>query len=181
MTLRYGGGSIPPRPTTFLYGDSKMEKNPMTAGGFTRLQDELKQLKTIERPAVIKAIAEAREHGDLKENAEYHAARERQSFIEGRVAIIEDRMSRAQVIDTTTLKDKDTVQFGSLITVIDNDTDEELDFQIVGQDESDVKQGLLSFTAPLARGLIGKKVGSNVEIITPKGSKSYEIAKISVP
>ena len=153
----------------------------MTAGGFTRLQDELKQLKTIERPAVIKAIAEAREHGDLKENAEYHAARERQSFIEGRVAIIEDRMSRAQVIDTTTLKDKDTVQFGSLITVIDNDTDEELDFQIVGQDESDVKQGLLSFTAPLARGLIGKKVGSNVEIITPKGSKSYEIAKISVP
>ena len=158
-----------------------MEKNPMTAGGFTRLQDELKQLKTLERPAVIKAIAEAREHGDLKENAEYHAARERQSFIEGRVAIIEDRMSRAQVIDTTTLKDKDTVQFGSLITVIDNDTDEELDFQIVGQDESDVKQGLLSFTAPLARGLIGKTVGSNVEIITPKGSKSYEIAKISVP
>ena len=153
----------------------------MTAGGFIRLQEELKQLKTIERPAVIKAIAEAREHGDLKENAEYHAARERQSFIEGRVAIIEDRMSRAQVIDTTTLKDKNAVQFGSLITVIDNDTEKELNFQIVGQDESDVNQGLLSFTAPLARGLIGKKVGSNVEVITPKGSKSYEIVKISVP
>lgn len=156
-----------------------MEKNPMTIGGFNNLQEELRVLKTIERPAVIKAIAEAREHGDLKENAEYHAARERQSFIEGRVAIIEDRMSRAEVIDVSKLI-PDKVKFGIKVTLIDNDTDIESVYQIVGQDESNIKQGLLSITAPLARILIGKTVGSMVEFTTPGGTKSYEIVKIEI-
>ena len=155
-----------------------MEKIPMTATGYKRLQEELKQLKSVERPAVIKAIAEAREHGDLSENAEYHAARERQSFIEGRVLELEDRISRAEVIDVSKLKG-DAVKFGATVTVADEDTDEELVFQIVGQDESDIKSGLLSITSPLARALIGKTVGDNVEVATPGGSKSYEVVKIA--
>ncbi len=154
-----------------------MEKVPMTATGYTRLQEELKHLKAVERPAVIKAIAEAREHGDLSENAEYHAARERQSFIEGRVAELEDKISRAAVIDVATLKG-DTVKFGATVTLADEDTDEESTYQIVGQDESDVKEGRLSITAPLARSLIGKAVGDVVEVTTPSGSKSYEIVAI---
>jgi transcription elongation factor GreA len=151
-----------------------MEKIPMTMPGYQRLQEELRVLKTIERPAVIKAIAEAREHGDLSENAEYHAARERQSFIEGRVMELEDRISRAEVIDISRLSGS-AVKFGATVTLADEDTDEESIFQIVGQDESDIKNGLLSITSPLARALIGKKVGENVEVTTPGGSKSYEI------
>lgn len=154
-----------------------MEKVPMTAAGYNRLQEELKHLKAVERPAVIKAIAEAREHGDLSENAEYHAARERQSFIEGRVMEIEDRLARADVIDVTKLKG-DSIKFGATVTLADEDTDEESIFQIVGQDESDVKEGRLSITAPLSRVLIGKHVGDVVEVTTPNGSKSYEVINI---
>ncbi|OYQ33426.1 transcription elongation factor GreA [Niveispirillum lacus] len=155
-----------------------MEKVPMTARGYNRLQDELKHLKSIERPAVIKAIAEAREHGDLSENAEYHAARERQSFIEGRVMELEDKISRAEVIEPTKLSGN-AVKFGATITLADEDTDEEVTYQIVGQDESDIKQGLISITSPLARALIGKSVGDSVEVTTPGGSKSYEVVGIA--
>ncbi|MEI8395715.1 MAG: transcription elongation factor GreA [Rhodospirillaceae bacterium] len=155
-----------------------MEKIPMTTTGYNRLQEELRHLKTVERPAVIKAIAEAREHGDLSENAEYHAARERQSFIEGRVLELEDRISRAEVINVSKLSGT-AVKFGATVTVADEDTDEESTFQIVGQDESDIKAGLLSITSPLARALIGKCVGDNLEVLTPGGSKSYEITKIA--
>lgn len=154
-----------------------MEKVPMTAGGFNRLQEELKHLKSVARPEVIKAIAEAREHGDLSENAEYHAARERQSFIEGRVMELEDRISRAEIIDTSKLSG-DTVKFGATVTLADEDTDEEITYQIVGQDESDIKEGRLSITAPLARSLIGKAEGDQVEVTTPGGSKSYEIVTV---
>ena len=154
-----------------------MEKVPMTAGGYNRLQDELKHLKSVARPEVIKAIAEAREHGDLSENAEYHAARERQSFIEGRVMELEDRISRAEIIDTSKLSG-DTVKFGATVTLADEDTDEEITYQIVGQDESDIKEGRLSISAPLARSLIGKAEGDQVEVTTPGGSKSYEIVSI---
>ncbi|WP_085555012.1 transcription elongation factor GreA [Azospirillum agricola] len=154
-----------------------MEKVPMTAAGFNRLQEELKHLKITERPAVIKAIAEAREHGDLSENAEYHAARERQSFIEGRVLELEDKISRAEVIDPAKLSG-DTVKFGATVTLADQDTDEETTYQIVGQDESDIKQRLLSIQAPLARALINKSVGDSVEVSTPGGSKLYEIVTV---
>ena len=153
------------------------DKVPMTAQGFERMESELKHLKNTERPAIIKAIAEAREHGDLSENAEYHAARERQSFIEGRVAELEDRISRAQVIDPSTL-DGDTVKFGATVTVVDEDTDEETSYQLVGEAEADVKQGRLAITSPMARALIGKSVGDSVEVMTPKGTKAYEILKI---
>lgn len=149
----------------------------MTATGYNRLQEELKHLKTMERPAVIKAIAEAREHGDLSENAEYHAARERQSFIEGRVAELEDKISRAEVIDPAKLSG-DVVKFGAHVTLADEDTDEESTYQIVGQDESDIKNGRLSIVSPLARALIGKSVGDSVEVSTPGGSKLYEIVTV---
>ena len=155
-----------------------MEKIPMTPGGLVALEDELRTLKSAERPAVIRAIAEAREHGDLSENAEYHAARERQSFIEGRVLELEDRISRAEVIDVARLSGS-AVKFGATVTVSDEDTDEESTFQIVGQDESDIKNGLLSITSPLARALIGKTVGDNVEVSTPGGSKSYEVVTVA--
>lgn len=154
-----------------------MEKVPMTAAGYERLQEELKHLKSVARPEVIKAIAEAREHGDLSENAEYQAARERQSFIEGRVMELEDKISRAEVIDVTSLAG-DTVKFGATVTLADEDTDEEVTYQIVGADEADIKQGRLSITAPLARGLISKSVGDVVEVTIPAGSKSYEIVAI---
>ncbi|MCB9948164.1 MAG: transcription elongation factor GreA [Rhodospirillaceae bacterium] len=154
-----------------------MNKAPMTAEGYNRLLEELKHLKSTERPAVIKAIAEAREHGDLSENAEYHAARERQSFIEGRVLEIEDMISRAQVIDTSKLSG-DTVKFGATVTLADEETDEESTYQIVGANESDISRGRLSVTAPLARGLIGKAVGEVVEVTTPSGAKSYEIVQV---
>lgn len=150
----------------------------MTAEGYARLEEELKQLKTVARPEVIKAIAEAREHGDLSENAEYHAARERQSFIEGRVAELEDKISRAQVIDPSKLSG-DTVKFGATVRVVDEDTDQETSYQIVGETEADVKAGRIAVTSPIARALIGKAVGDSVEVATPKGPKAYEILQIS--
>ena len=154
------------------------DKVPMTADGYDQLQEELKHLKSIERPAIIVAIAEAREHGDLSENAEYHAARERQSFIEGRVAELEDKISRAQIIDPSKLSG-DTVKFGATVTVVDEDTDEETTYQIVGEAEADVKQGRIAVTSPIARALIGKQVSDSIEVATPKGAKAYEILKVS--
>jgi len=154
-----------------------MDKVPMTAAGFQRLQDELKHLKGSERPAVIRQIAEARDHGDLSENAEYHAARERQSFIEGQIAEIEDRISRAEVIDPAKLSGE-TIKFGATVTLVDEDTDEESTYQLVGEFEADINAGLLSITSPLARSLIGKQVGDNIEVTTPGGSKAYEILKV---
>jgi transcription elongation factor GreA len=155
-----------------------MTKIPMTADGFARLEEELKHLKSVERPAVIRAIAEAREHGDLSENAEYHAARERQSFIEGRVAELEDKISRAEVIDVSRLSGKE-VKFGATVTLLDEDTEEKASYQIVGQDESDIAAKRLSISSPLARALIGKHVGDTIEVTTPGGSKSYEITKVA--
>jgi transcription elongation factor GreA len=153
------------------------EKVPMTMTGYTRLEDELRHLKSSERPAIVKAIAEAREHGDLSENAEYHAARERQSFVEGRILELEDKISRADVIDVSKLSGK-VIKFGATVTLIDEDSDETVSYQIVGQDESDIKDGRLSITAPLARALIGKTVKDRVEVSTPGGVKSYEIMKV---
>ena len=149
----------------------------MTGEGYTSLDDELKRLKSIERPSVIAAIAEARAHGDLSENAEYHAAKERQGGIEGRIAEIEDKMARAQVIDVSKLSGKQ-VKFGATVSVVDEDTEEEARYQIVGEHEADVKSGRLSVTSPLARGMIGKEVGDVVEINTPGGVKAYEILKL---
>jgi transcription elongation factor GreA len=154
-----------------------MEKVPMTAEGYTALDEELKRLKTVERPEVIAAIAEARSHGDLSENAEYHAAKDRQGWIEGRIAEIEDRLARAQVIDVTKLSGSQ-VKFGATVTVVDEDTDEEGRYQIVGEHEADVKQGRISLTSPLSRAMIGKEVGDVVEVNTPGGVKAYEILKI---
>ena len=141
------------------------------------LLEELKQLKNVERPAIIAAIATAREHGDLSENAEYHAAKEKQSFIEGRVREIEDKVSRAQVIDVKQLTG-DNIKFGATVLIADEDTDEESTFQIVGVDESDVTVGLLSVTSPLARALIGKTEGDSVDVATPSGGKSYEVVSV---
>jgi transcription elongation factor GreA len=154
-----------------------MEKVPMTAEGYRALDEELKRLKSIERPAVIAAIAEARSHGDLSENAEYHAAKERQGWIEGRIAEIEDKISRAQIIDVSKLSGTN-VKFGATVTVVDEDTEDEARYQIVGEHEADVKQGRLSLTSPLARGMIGKEPGDVVEVITPAGVKAYEILKV---
>jgi transcription elongation factor GreA len=156
-----------------------MEKIPTTAEGYERLVAELKTLKTVERPAVIRAIAEAREHGDLSENAEYAAARERQSFIEGRVLELEDKISRAEIIDLSKLSN-DKVTFGTTVTLADEDTDEETTYTLVGAEESDVSAGRLSIQAPLARAIIGKSVGESIEVTTPRGSKSYEVVKIEV-
>jgi len=154
------------------------DKVPMTKPGFERLEDELRTLKGTERPNIIKAIAEAREHGDLSENAEYHAARERQSFIEGRIQELEDKISRAEVIDVSTLDGK-AVKFGAFVTLLDDDSEEKVNYQIVGEDEADIKSGRLSVTSPLARALIGKTVKDTVEVNTPKGGKSYEIVKVA--
>src|SRR5437868_3089762 len=155
-----------------------MNKIPMTVEGFNRLQEELKRLKSTDRPAIIRAIAEARTHGDLAENAEYHAARERQSFIEGRVAELEDKIARAEVIDTSKLSGS-VIKFGATVTLADEETDEEQTFRIVGEDEADIKDGRLSVTSPLARALIGKGKGDNVEVATPRGNKSYEIVTVA--
>jgi len=155
-----------------------MEKVPMTASGFEALEAELKRLKTVDRPAVIQAISAAREHGDLSENAEYHAAKEKQSFIETRVIELEDKISRAQVIDVSKLSGT-VVKFGATITLVDADTDEEVVYQIVGVDEADVKAGRLSVSSPVARALIGKTVGDEIEVTVPGGHKSYEILKVS--
>lgn len=148
----------------------------MTRAGHGALEDELKQLKSVERPAVIRAIAEAREHGDLSENAEYHAAREKQSFVEGRVKELESLLSRAEVIDPTKLSG--TIKFGATVVVVDADSDEEKTYQIVGEAEADIEHGLLNIRSPLARALIGKDVGDTAEVRTPGGEKSYEILSI---
>jgi transcription elongation factor GreA len=154
-----------------------MEKIPMTAEGYQALDAELKRLKTEERPSIIAAIAEARGHGDLSENAEYHAAKERQSFIEGRVAEIEDKIARAQIIDVSKLSGKQ-VKFGATVQLLDEDSGEKSKYKIVGEDESDVKGGKISVTSPIARALIGKEEGDVVEVMAPGGAKSYEIVKV---
>ena len=150
-----------------------MEKIPMTRAGHTALEVELKQLKSVERPAIIQAIAEAREHGDLSENAEYHSAREKQSFIEGRIKEIEGILSLAEVIDPAALSG--TIKFGATVTVVDEDTDEEKTWQIVGEHEANIEKGLLNVKSPIARALIGKDEGDSVEVRTPGGEKAYEI------
>ena len=149
----------------------------MTAGGYQSLDEELKRLKSVERPNVIAAISEARSHGDLSENAEYHAAKERQGWIEGRIAEIEDKISRAQVIDVSKLSGAQ-VKFGATVTVVDEDTEEEGRYQLVGEHEAEVKEGRVSITSPIARAMIGKEQGDVVEVNTPGGVKAYEILKV---
>ncbi|MEM9146535.1 MAG: transcription elongation factor GreA [Pseudomonadota bacterium] len=154
-----------------------MDKIPMTRRGYDALNAELKTLKDEERPAVIRAIAEAREHGDLSENAEYHSAREKQSFIEGRIKELEGLIGRADVIDPTKMTGP-TVRFGATVELVDEDTDEEKTYQIVGESEADINAGRLNMNSPLARTLIGKDEGDSVEVVTPGGSKSYEIVSV---
>jgi len=154
-----------------------MERIPMTAGGYKALEDEVNQLKTVERPATIRMIEEARAHGDLSENAEYHAAKERQAFIEGRVMELEDKIGRADIIDVSKLSGN-TVKFGATVTLVDEDTDAEMKFQIVGDLESDAKKGRISISSPIARALIGKTKGDTVEVSAPGGARSYEILKV---
>jgi transcription elongation factor GreA len=155
-----------------------MEKIPMTGEGHAALDAELKRLKTEERPSVIAAISEARSHGDLSENAEYHAAKERQSYIEGRIAELEDKLARAQIIDVAKLSGS-TVKFGATVTVIDEDTEGEAIYKIVGEDEADVKSGKVSITSPIARALIGKEEGDVIEVAAPGGAKSFEVVRIA--
>jgi len=154
-----------------------MEKFPMTPKGFMALNVELKQLKSVERPAIIRAIAEAREHGDLSENAEYHSAREKQSFIEGRIKELEGTIGLAEVIDPATLSG--AIKFGATVTIVDEETDEEKTYQIVGQTEADIENGLLNIKSPIARALIGKEEGDSVEVRTPGGVKDYEILTVA--
>lgn len=156
----------------------KLQKFPMTASGLAALEDELRMLKSQERPAIIRAIAEARSHGDLSENAEYHAARERQSFVEGRIAELEEIVSAAEVIDPSTLSG-DTVKFGASIVLMDEETEQEVSYQIVGMHEADVKRARLSITSPLAKALIAKRVGDTIAVPAPGGDRSYEILKIT--
>ncbi len=153
-----------------------MEKIPMTPAGFSALETELKKLKTDERPAIIRAIAEAREHGDLSENAEYHSAREKQSFIEGRIKELEGILSLADVIDPRKLSG--AIKFGAKVTLVDEDTDEEKTWQIVGEHEANIENGLLNIKSPIARALIGKDEGDSVEVRTPGGVRSYEVLSI---
>ena len=155
-----------------------VEKVPMTASGYAALTDELKHRQSVDRPRIIEHIAEARSHGDLSENAEYHAAKEEQSHNEGRIAELEDKLARADVIDISKLSG-DTIKFGATVTLIDEDTDEKSAYQIVGEDEADIKAKRLAITSPLARALVGKSVGDTVEVTTPGGSKSYEISKVA--
>lgn len=154
-----------------------MEKFPITAEGFAKMEAELKHRKSVERPAIIEAISEARAHGDLSENAEYHAAKEKQSFNEGYIKDLEDKISRADIIDPKTFSG-DVVKFGATVKVVDEDTDEKKTYQIVGEYEADLETGKISIVSPLARALIGKKVGDSIEVNTPKGAKGYEILKV---
>ncbi len=154
-----------------------MQKFPMTGPGLQRLEDELRVLKSVERPAVIRAIAEARTHGDLSENAEYHAARERQSFIEGRIAELEEIVSSVEVIDPSTLSG-DHVKFGAHVRLIDEETEKEATYQIVGVHEADIKSARLSVSSPLAKSLIGQKVGDTISVPAPGGDRSYEILSV---
>lgn len=153
-----------------------MEKIPLTRAGYDQLDEELRELRSVQRPAVIRAIAEAREHGDLSENAEYHAAREKQSFVEGRIKELEMILSRAEVIDPSRLNG--SIKFGATVTLLDEDSEEERTYQIVGEAEADLERGLLNIRSPLARALIGKDEGDSVEVVTPGGGKSYEIISI---
>ena len=169
-------GHGPEWSVALSFAKRPMEKIPMTRGGFTALDNELKQLKSVERPAVIRAIAEAREHGDLSENAEYHAAREKQSFIEGRVKELEAIVSLAEVIDPT--KFSGSIKFGATITLVDEETNEERTYQIVGEPEADIENGMLNIRSPLARALISKDEGDSVEVKTPGGTRNYEILSV---
>ncbi len=153
-----------------------MDKIPITRRGYEALDAELKQLKSSDRPAVIRAIAEAREHGDLSENAEYHAAREKQSFIEGRIKELESILGRAEVIDPTRLQG--SIKFGATVTVVDEDTEEERTYQIVGEPEADIERGLLNIRSPLARALIGREPGDSIEVRTPGGERNYEVVSV---
>ncbi len=154
-----------------------MDKIPMTRSGYDALEAELKQLKSEERPAIIRAIAEAREHGDLSENAEYHSAKEKQSFIEGRIKELEGAISLAEVIDPTKLSG--AIKFGATVTLVDEDTDEEKTYQIVGEYEASIEKALLNIKSPIARALIGKEEGDSVEVRTPGGERSYEVLKVA--
>jgi transcription elongation factor GreA len=154
-----------------------MEKVPMTAGGYAALGEELKKRQSVDRPRIIEHIAEARSHGDLSENAEYHAAKEEQSHNEGRIAELEDKLARADIIDISKLSG-DTIKFGATVTLIDEDTEKKTVWQIVGEVEADAKKGRISITSPLARALIGKKKGASVEVVTPGGAKAYEVTKV---
>jgi transcription elongation factor GreA len=155
-----------------------MSKVPLTKRGAEKLREELKNLKNVERPRVIEAIAEARAHGDLKENAEYHAAREQQGFIEGRIKEIEGKLSHAQVIDVTAMPNTGKVIFGTTVDLSDEDSGEEFSYQIVGEDEADIKSGLISVNSPIARALIGKQEGDVVTVTTPGGDRNYEILEV---
>lgn len=155
-----------------------MQRIPMTVQGHLSLESELKNLKSVERPSIIAAIAEARQHGDLSENAEYHAAKEKQSFIEGRVAELEDKLARAQVIDTSKLNG-DTVKFGATVKLVDEDTEETFTYQIVGDDEASIALGKISISSPIARAMIGKEEGDSAEVAAPGGAKTFEIVEIS--
>jgi len=154
-----------------------MEKVPMTAAGHAALADELKKRQSVDRPRIIEHIAEARSHGDLSENAEYHAAKEEQSHNEGRIAELEDKLARADIIDISKLSG-DTIKFGATVTLIDEDTEKKTVWQLVGEVEADAKKGKISITSPLARALIGKKKGASIEVVTPGGAKAYEITKV---
>lgn len=155
-----------------------MNKEPMTASGFVKLEQEVKYLKTVRRPAIIAAIAEARSHGDLKENAEYHAAKEQQSFTEGRIKTIEVLLSNAEIIDPGKLNTAGKVVFGATVTLLNLDTDEETTYQLVGKEEADIGQGKVSYQSPVARGLIGQSVGSTVVVTAPGGDVEYEIVEV---
>jgi transcription elongation factor GreA len=155
-----------------------MDKAPMTVAGYAALEVELKHLKSVERPNIIKAIAEARAHGDLSENAEYHSAREKQGFIEGRIALLEAQISNAEVIDSAKFSDK-TVRFSATVVIYDDENDQEITYQIVGVDEADLAKGKLSYQAPLAKALIGRQEGDMAEVHTPKGPRAYEIVKVT--
>jgi transcription elongation factor GreA len=154
-----------------------MDKIPMTAAGYTALETELKHRQQVERPRIIQQITEARSHGDLSENAEYHAAKETQSHNEGRIAELEDKLARAEVIDVSKLSGE-TIKFGATVTLVDEDTEEKRVWQIVGEPEADAKQGRISIGSPLARALVGKKKGAQVEVVTPGGAKAYEVLKV---
>jgi transcription elongation factor GreA len=178
--FRDRGTEISGRDRSFLLsvgGRSTMEKLPMTSAGYATLEQELKHRQQVERPRIIQQITDARTHGDLSENAEYHAAKEQQSINEGRIAELEDKLARAEVIDVSKLSG-DTIKFGATVTLIDEDTDKKAVWQIVGEPEADAKKGRISITSPLARALVGKKKGAQVEVVTPGGAKAYEVVKV---
>ena len=154
-----------------------MDKIPMTAAGYSALENELKHRQQVERPRIIQQITDARTHGDLSENAEYHAAKEQQSHNEGRIAELEDKLARSEVIDVSKLS-CDTIKFGATVTLVDEDTEEKRVWQIVGEPEADAKHGKISITSPLARALVGKKKGASVEVVAPGGAKAYEVLKV---